>query len=181
MAGNSVIDLLLQDHQEVKAAFARFETADRSQWWDMFEDLVNQLVRHEIAEEEIVFPEARKAVPDGDSVVDARIAEQSEAEELLSKMEKGGANDPKFAAHLTQLREAVLAHATSEEKTLFEPMARSVDSERLDKLGNRYEMAKKTAPTHPHPHAPDTPPGNMALGPIAAMADRVRDAIRKAS
>jgi hypothetical protein len=37
------------------------------------------------------------------------------------------------------------------------------------------------APTHPHPNAPDTPPGNMVLGPVAALADRFRDAMRKAS
>jgi len=37
------------------------------------------------------------------------------------------------------------------------------------------------APTHPHPNAPDTPPGNMVLGAVAALADRFRDAMRKAS
>lgn len=179
MAGSSVVDLLLQDHQEVKASFAAFETADRTKWWDMFQDLVHTLVRHEVAEEEIVFPEARKVLPNGDSIVDQRISEQSEAEELLSKMEKGGDNDPDFAANLTKLREAVLAHAESEEKTVFGPMAHAVDRERLDKLGDRFAKAKQMAPTHPHPHAPDTPPGNMALGPVAALADRVRDAMRK--
>jgi hemerythrin superfamily protein len=179
MAGNSVVELLLQDHQEVKASFTSFETADRSKWWDMFQDLVGDLVRHEVAEEEIVFPEARKVLPNGDAIVDARIGEQSEAEELLSKMEKGGPNDPNFAANLTHLREAVLMHAESEEQTVFQPMAQALDAERLEKLGNRYAKAKAIAPTHPHPHAPDTPPGNMALGPVAALADRIRDAVRK--
>jgi hemerythrin superfamily protein len=181
VAGKSVITLLLQDHQQVKQSLAAFETADRQKWWAMFEDLVNDLVRHEVAEEEVVFPEARKVVPNGDAMVDARISEQSEAEELLSKMEKGGADDPNFAAHLTKLRQAVLAHAEAEEKTVFDALSKNLDSERLEKLGDRYAMAKKAAPTHPHPHAPDTPPGNMALGPVAALADRVRDAIRKAS
>lgn len=43
-------------------------------------------------------------------------------------------------------------------------------------LGRRYVKAKDAAPTHPHPHAPDTPPGNVVLGPVAALVDRVRDA-----
>lgn len=181
MASSSVVVLLLQDHQEVKRSFAAFETADRKKWWGMFEDLVNDLVRHEVAEEEIVFPEARKALPNGDALVDARIAEQSEAEELLSKMEKSGADDPNFPANLTKLREAVLAHAEAEERTVFQALGESLGADRLEKLGDRYAMAKKAAPTHPHPHAPDTPPGNVALGPVAAIADRFRDAIRKAS
>ena len=181
MEGKSVVDLLLQDHREVKAAFARFETADRTKWWDMFQDLVNDLVRHEVAEEEIVFPAARKAITDGDAVVDSRIAEQSEAEELLSMMEKRGSESPEFAANLAQLRQAVLAHAQAEETTVFQPMARAVDDDQLVKLGSRYTKAKQVAPTHPHPHAPDTPPGTLVLGPIAAIADRLRDAIRKDS
>ena len=43
-------------------------------------------------------------------------------------------------------------------------------------LGKRYVKAKEAAPTHPHPHAPDSPPGNVVLGPVAALVDRVRDA-----
>lgn len=48
-------------------------------------------------------------------------------------------------------------------------------------LARRYERALAAAPTHPHPHAPDTPPGNLLLGPIAAVLDRVRDAVRQAN
>jgi hypothetical protein len=46
------------------------------------------------------------------------------------------------------------------------------------RLGERYKQAKAAAPTHPHPHAPDTPPANVVSGPVTALADRVRDAIR---
>jgi hypothetical protein len=41
-----------------------------------------------------------------------------------------------------------------------------------------YERAQQTAPTHPHPHAPDTPPGNLIVGSMTAVTDRVRDALR---
>jgi Thiamine pyrophosphate enzyme, N-terminal TPP binding domain len=33
-------------------------------------------------------------------------------------------------------------------------------------------------PTHPRPRAPDTPPGNRLLGPVAALFDKARDAIK---
>lgn len=36
-------------------------------------------------------------------------------------------------------------------------------------------MAKKMAPTRPHPSAPDTPPGNKLLGPGVGLVDRARD------
>ncbi len=38
--------------------------------------------------------------------------------------------------------------------------------------------AKGLAPTHPHPHAPNTPPGNI-VGGAAAAVDKVRDAVRR--
>jgi hemerythrin superfamily protein len=182
MAGSaSVIQKVLADHQHVRESFAKFETADRAQWWDMFVDLTHDLVKHEVVEEEVVYPEVRKALPDGDALADARIHEQSEAEELLSTMEKKGPDDKDFAANLTKLRSAVLAHAESEEQTVFMPLSTAVKQDRLEELGERYEKAKAMAPTHPHPHAPDTPPGNILLGPVAALADRMRDAMRSGS
>lgn len=178
---NDIISKLLQDHQEVKAMFARIEKASGSQLGDMFWDLTNELVRHEVAEEEIVYPEVRKVVPNGDRLADARIKEQSEAEELLDKMEKEGAEAKDFRAHLEKLQKEVLAHAESEEQLVFTPLGDKLDADRRAELGQRYEKAKSAAPTHPHPMAPDTPPGNMALGPIAALVDRVRDAMHKAA
>jgi hemerythrin superfamily protein len=145
----------------------------------MFWELTNELVRHEVAEEEIVYPEVRKALTNGDQLADARIKEQSEAEELLASMEKAGADDPQFPAQLEKLQQAVLEHAAKEETEVFQPLGQALDAERREQLGRRYEMAKAAAPTHPHPSAPDTPPGNMALGPVAALVDRARDAMHK--
>lgn len=178
---HDIVGKLLHDHQEVKAMFAKIEKASQSQLGDMFWNLTNELVRHEVAEEEIVYPEVRKVVPNGQRLADARIKEQSEAEELLDKMEKEGADSKDFRAHLEKLQKEVLAHAESEEQLVFAPLGEKLDAERRAQLGERYEKAKKAAPTHPHPMAPDTPPGNMALGPIAALVDKMRDAMHKAA
>jgi hypothetical protein len=40
-------------------------------------------------------------------------------------------------------------------------------------------MAKTTAPTRPHPAAPDTPPWNTVLAPGAGLVDRIRDAVSR--
>jgi hemerythrin superfamily protein len=145
----------------------------------MFWELTNELVRHEVAEEEILYPEVRKALPQGDQLADERIKEQSEAEELLAQMEKSGTNDQAFMAQLQKLRREVLAHAENEETLVFAPLGSALDEDRRQQMGSRYQKAKAAAPTHPHPNAPDTPPGNMALGPVAALIDRARDAIHK--
>jgi hemerythrin superfamily protein len=180
-ANNDIVDRLLSDHQQVKQMFSRMEQGGTSMAREMFWELTNELVRHEVAEEEIVYPVVRKTLPDGDRVADERIKEQSEAEELLKQMEKAGADDASFPANFQKLHQAVLQHAEKEEQTVFGPMRGAVDIEEREKLGSRYEKAKASAPTHPHPSAPDTPPGNVALGPVAALVDRARDAMHKAS
>ena len=38
-------------------------------------------------------------------------------------------------------------------------------------------MVKKSAPPQPHPKAPDNPPSNKIVGPMAALVDRIRDEI----
>jgi len=178
-AGKDVVARLLKDHQEVKQMFSRMDQAGPAKAKDMFWDLTNELVRHEVAEEEIVYPEVRKAIPNGRRLADARIKEQAEAEKLLAEMEKAGPDDPKFAKRLEKLQKAVLQHAEKEEKLIFEPLEERVEHDRLVQLGDRYERAKAAAPTHPHPNAPDTPPGNMALGPVAGLVDRARDAMHR--
>lgn len=174
-----VVAILLHDHQQVKQMFSRMDQAGPKRMGEMFWELTNELVRHEVAEEEIVYPEVRKVIPNGERLADARIKEQSKAEELLAEMEKAGPDDPKFATRLEKLQKAVLEHAEKEETLIFEPLREHVDPSRREQLGSRYEKAKAAAPTHPHPGAPDTPPGNMALGPVAALVDRARDAMHK--
>jgi hemerythrin superfamily protein len=176
---HDIIGELLSDHQQVKQMLAALERAMPAKTGGLFWELTNELVRHEVAEEEIVYPEVRKVVPDGERLADARIKEQSEAEELLATMEKTGAEDKDFPTYLQKLQEAVLEHAGKEETLVFAPLGEALDIDRRNQLGSRYRKAKAAAPTHPHPNAPDTPPGNMALGPVAALVDRARDAMHK--
>ena len=42
-------------------------------------------------------------------------------------------------------------------------------------LREAFEKARDKAPTHPHPHAPSTPPANVVAGAVAAPVDKVRD------
>lgn len=57
----------------------------------------------------------------------------------------------------------------------FEATAGGAGSQRAD-LGRRYSHPGASGPTHPHPSPPDTPPGNLVAGPVAALFDRIRDA-----
>jgi hemerythrin superfamily protein len=177
ISATDVVELLLVDHEAAKTLFGRFDDVAPIQRAEYFCEVVTELVRHEVAEEQVVYPIIRRA-PGGDKEADTRIAEQSSAEELLADMEKLDASSGEFATRFITLRQAVLAHASSEEATIFPLLKETEDDESRRALGGRYEHAKSTAPTHPHPHAPDTPPGNVILGPMAALFDKARDALK---
>lgn len=53
-----------------------------------------------------------------------------------------------------------------------------MDSADLAVLGEAMEAAKKMAPTHPHPMAPDCPPGNIVSGAWAKILDSGKDLVR---
>ena len=174
-----IVQILLEDHREVKQLFERFDAdMDLDARDELFRELTTTIVRHEVAEEETVYPALRGTGEQGERESDARIDEQSEAEELLRSMEQLDVMSEKFELAFHRLHGAVLQHAQNEEAEAF-PLLRSVTThEDRRQMGERYEHAKQSAPSHPHPHAPDTPPGNRIAGPIAAVADRVRDAFR---
>jgi hemerythrin superfamily protein len=173
-----IVDLLSQDHEGAKQLLTQITSASPEARNDLFWELVPALVRHEVAEEVVVYPTIRSEAPDGDAEVEPRLKEQQKAEEMLSSMEKLDPASEEFAQKLSKLRDDVLEHAEAEEENIF-PLLRALEHEdERAQLGARYEKAKASAPTHPHPNAPDTPPGNKILGPIAAFADKVRDAAK---
>jgi Hemerythrin HHE cation binding domain len=179
MMARDVSVLLEQDHQMAKALLKRFDDIPVSGRDEFFCELVHTLVGHEVAEELVVYPTVRSEAPNGGQVADARLAEQAEAEELLAEMEKMDSASAAFTSSFQKLRDAVLRHARAEESTAFVLLKDSTTVKQREELGARYEKAKQSAPTHPHPHAPDTPPGNKLMGPIAAVFDRARDALQK--
>jgi hypothetical protein len=48
-------------------------------------------------------------------------------------------------------------------------------------LGTRMAEMHRMAPTHPHPHTPDSKVGATVAGAVSAVVDRARDAMREAS
>jgi hemerythrin superfamily protein len=172
-----VITLLQRQHQDIRTLFAEVEAATGDERTDAWHRLVRLLSIHETAEEEIVHP-AVKRVNGGEPIVDARVAEEHRAKELLSTMDDIGPNAEGFDTLLVQLRDDVLAHADHEEQAEF-PLLRKVhDEERLERMGKAVEAAEAIAPTRPHPGV-NGPIANLALGPLVAVVDKARDAIRK--
>jgi hemerythrin superfamily protein len=175
---DDIISLLEQDHQAVRERFSELEAAGVDDRAQLFWELMEQLVRHEVAEEAVVYPALRQE-PGGDAIADARVAEESEAEQLLARLEKLDPATEEFKGAVRDLRAAVLDHAAKEEGEVFPLLAASGEDGYLALLGQKFKGEKLAAPSHPHPHAPTSAVGHKVIGPIAAFIDRIRDESRE--
>lgn len=171
-----VIELLLQQHNEIKALFARVKTTGGDAQQAAFQDLVRLLAVHESAEEQVVHPAARHDA--GDAVVEARLHEESEAKHVLSDLYDLGVDSPEFPARFAAFEQAVVAHATHEEQEEFPLLRSNTEPDKLRRMAGAVRAAEAVAPTRPHPSAGESPAGNLVLGPPVAVFDKMRDAVR---
>ncbi len=186
MAGQQrdVIEVLTHDHREVEQMFAELESlrgattdSERARRKELTEQVVIELVRHSVAEEAEVYP----AVKDKVSEAEAERAKQehAEAEQQMKRLEQLDPEDASFDAELATLMREIRQHVAEEEGEMFPHMRNVFTQDELLELGTKVEAVKKMAPTRPHPSAPDEPPGDMLLGPVAGLFDRMRDAVSK--
>jgi len=173
---NDVTAVLIHDHEEVKELFQEVQaTQDPEERRRLTDQVIAELVRHSVAEEEYLYPAAREHVPGGDELADKEISEHAEVEELLKRLEQLDTDDAQFMVVFQEMSSSVLEHIDEEENVLFPRLREHIDREHLRTLGDKVTKAKKLAPTRPHPSAPDTPPLNKILDPGAGLVDRLRD------
>ncbi len=173
------IQLLTTDHAEVEQMFKLIESSPQGQSLDEpVEGVIRELSIHAAIEEQVLYPAMRKALPDGESLVQEAIDEHQQVKETLAAIERTQAPDERRAL-LMNLMTDVRHHVEEEETELFPRLQAAVGAEELQDMGSKLAAAKKMAPTHPHPNAPNTPPGNIVGGAAAAVMDKARDALRR--
>lgn len=169
-----VVSFLKQQHEQVKSLFQRVFDSTGDAREEAFVALRRLLAVHETAEEEVVHPRARKSIPDGDSIVSARLEEENEAKKTLSELEKLDVNSTEFETQLRAFQADVVQHAEAEEHQEFSRLEQELEPEQLESMRRAAELAESTAPTHPHAGV-ESRAANMLAGPFASMIDRARD------
>ncbi|SDL38693.1 Hemerythrin HHE cation binding domain-containing protein [Nonomuraea maritima] len=175
-----VVEVLVTDHREVEGMFGELERMTGR--YDekvklLAEQVVIELVRHAVAEEAYLYPAVREHVPGGDPLADKELAEHAEAERTMKKLEELQPDDEAFWPTMDRLMAEIRQHVRDEENDLFPRLRQACSEEQLKELGEKIQRAKKTAPTRPHPSAPDEPPANKLLAPGAGLVDRLRDVL----
>lgn len=174
------ITLLKDEHKTVEKLFKRFEKAGDHAYVekrDIADRIIEELSKHAAIEEMLFYPVTRATVPDTDDIVLESLEEHHVVKWVLSEIEATDPSDERFDAKVTVLIENVRHHVKEEEEEYFPQVRDELGRKALGELGDAMAQARVTAPTHPHPRAPDTPPGNVAVGTAAGMVDLVGDTI----
>jgi hemerythrin superfamily protein len=174
------ITLLRDDHKTVEQLFKRFEKAgDRAhvEKRQIVDRIIEELSVHAAIEEQVFYPVARATVADTEDIALESLEEHHIVKWLLSELVDLDPASERFDAKVTVLMENVRHHVEEEQTDFFPKVRDGLSRSALADLGDALAEAKKSAPTHPHPRAPDAPPGNSVVGTIAGVIDRVGDNI----
>jgi hemerythrin superfamily protein len=171
------ITLLREDHRTVEKLFKQFEKAGPSAGktkQKLVDKIIHELAVHAAIEEQVFYPAVREA--DEDLVLES-LEEHHIVKWVLSELDGMSPKDERFDAKVTVLIELVRHHVKEEQDDLFPEVRDALSRKELAEIGEMLQKAKTIAPTRPHPRAPDEPPGNLAIGLVAGVVDKARDAL----
>ena len=176
------IRVIKQDHRRVKVLFRRLEQAkSKSERQKVGEEIIEELSVHAAIEEQLIYPIIRNAGGSQrrESAVLNALEEHHAMKLTLAELDKMDAGDERYAAKFHVVREAVEQHIEEEEEKLLPVLERALEPEWTKDLVDAMRLMKAAAPNHPHPAAPDEPPGNLFAAMLAKMSDTGKDLIRK--
>jgi hemerythrin superfamily protein len=146
------IVILKQDHKEIKSLFRRFQGAGDNAL-EAKGKLVNQIIElltvHTYLENEVMYPEVRKLVPELEDDVLESYEEHHVADLLCVELAALSPDDERFDAKTTVLIENVTHHIDEEEHDWFPKVRESLGRKQLQELGSRMLELKESAPKRP--------------------------------
>jgi hemerythrin superfamily protein len=176
------IDVIEGDHQTVEQLFARFERlrteGDAKGKRPVVASIIRELKIHAEVEEEVLYPNIRRLLADGDALASEAVREHAEAKQALAEIERTPPEDPGFDAKVTTLINDVRHHVNEEESEMLPKLRSAVGASLLVALGDDLEAAKRareayaaiTPPPPPTAGAPPKPAAAVAPGPSAPAA-----------
>jgi hemerythrin superfamily protein len=168
------IDILKADHTKVRALFTKFESLKGkapAQRQELVERISRELSVHSSVEELTFYPTVRERMSRSEDLVLESLEEHHLVKVTLSELEKMSPEDERYDAKMTVLIEQVKHHMREEEDDLFPRVRKHIPDADLVELAAVMREARATAPTRPHPKAPDQPPGNLAASLLSSPMD----------
>jgi len=144
------IVLLKEDHKELKRVFREFEGAeDAAERGRLVARMAELLTVHTYIENECMYPEVRKLLPDLESDILESYEEHHVADLLVEELGALDPSDEHFEPKTTVLIESVEHHIQEEEDAWFPKVREGLSRTQLQEIGARMLELEKDAPRSP--------------------------------
>ena len=146
------IVILKDDHKRIKKLFREFESAGEDatgKKGEIVERIIAELTVHTYIENEGMYPQVRKLVPDLEDDVLESYEEHHVADVLCLELASMDADDEHFDAKTTVLIENVEHHIEEEESEWFPKVREALGRKQLQEIGAQMIAARKKAPRRP--------------------------------
>ena len=143
----NVLELLKEDHSNVKSLFEKFDRTDKSSQekkTELFEKMRRELKLHSRAEEEIFYPALKALNGEGRRLVSEALKEHRDVDELLTQISRLKPCGKNFDDKMETLIENVDHHVQEEEGEIFRFAEGNCSEDQLEELGQQIEDRKKT-------------------------------------
>jgi hemerythrin superfamily protein len=145
------ITLLKADHKEIKKLFRQFESAgdDEDKKGELVRNMIELLTVHTYVENEVMYPEVRKLLPEVEDDVLESYEEHHVADVLAAELFAMKPGSERFDAKTTVLIENVSHHIEEEEGEWFPKVRVALGRKQLADIGQQLLAAKERAPRSP--------------------------------
>jgi hemerythrin-like domain-containing protein len=146
------IVLLKNDHKELRRLFGQFEKAGdnaEATKGSLVKKMIELLTVHTYLENEVMYPEVRKLLPDLEDDILESYEEHHVADVLVSELMMLNPGDERFDAKTTVLIESVRHHIEEEEDDWFPKVRTGLGRKQLQEMGATMERKRTKAPRSP--------------------------------
>jgi hemerythrin superfamily protein len=146
------IVLLKEDHKTVKRLFREYQAAgDRAVKMKaaIATQILEELTVHTYLENEVMYPEVRRLLPDLEQDILESYEEHHVADVLCLELFTMSPDDERFDAKMTVLMENITHHIDEEEQEWFPKVRDGLSRKQLQELGATMLEMRPKAPTKP--------------------------------
>lgn len=146
------IVMLKEDHREVKKLFRKFEQAGEDATAEkgrIVTAILEALTVHTYLENEVMYPEVRRLMPELDQDVLESYEEHHVADVLCAELAAMRPEHEHFDAKTTVLIENVTHHIEEEEQDWFPKVRAGLGRKQLQELGEQMRRLRPDAPRTP--------------------------------
>jgi hemerythrin superfamily protein len=178
----SVLALQRADHMRLDRLMTRARSTVRTGGREharVLRSLARLVFTHAFAEESVLFPAARRALPEGDPLSLHIETAHQQVDELVARLDGSSADDPEHEELMLRTFAVLDEDVRSEEDVLLPRLQQELSVRQLRAVGLAWLLVRLVAPTRAHPVVSRRPPGQVLSALPLTVLDRTRDNVQR--